>query len=152
MWSQFKQLAQLCHAHQHWSDEVRKLRLSPPSRSAIGDESNDVERRRAQWKLEIERAEGHMHRAAALAADKMSGMRKFAKDGTPERKLFDALNLATNLLGYHADAKCWAAAFDAFDGAEELADNARGMADRWLQKNRRPNGSNGFNRSPAENS
>jgi hypothetical protein len=149
MWSQFKQLAQLCHAHQHWSEEVRRIRLSPPRRSDVGEEN--IERRRAQWQHEVERAEGHMHRAATLAAEKMSGMRRLVQGGTPERKLFDALSLATDLLGYHANARCWAAAFDSFDGTEELADDAQVIADRWLKKHRRPRENNNFHRTPAEN-
>jgi hypothetical protein len=75
MWGYFCQLVQLCHAHCHWPKVIQEIRLTPPRTSVYGPESKyQRNKRRNEWEGENNRAEGQMHRAAYLVAERISGM------------------------------------------------------------------------------
>ena len=98
MWSYFCQLVQLSHAHGHWQKAAQEVRLRPPGPSPYGPESKyQRNKRRDEWKREIQRAEGHMHRAAFLAAEKIAGMSYLLTnddEGKPDWNMYWALRVA----------------------------------------------------------
>ncbi len=138
VWHHFCQLVQLCHAHQHWHEAARKIRLSPPGASFYGQESKyQRNKRRHEWKREIERAEGHMYRAAYLAAEKICAMSYLLTpndEGTPDWNLYWALRLAVQHQPNHTQARCKVAAFEAFDADNEIIGEPLQIARRWLQQ------------------
>src|ERR687898_2078176 len=98
MWSHFRDIVQLCHAHRRWSLAVAKLGPAPPgpSRIAIGDRKRTIKRRRHDWELEAAQAKRHMTRASFLAAERMSLMSNLLNDENsgPDWKLYSSLSLA----------------------------------------------------------
>jgi hypothetical protein len=94
------------------------VRLTPPRASVYGPESKyQRNKRRNEWKGEINRAEGHMHWAAYLAAETMSGMSYLLTDddkGKPDWNMYWALRIAVQHQPNHAQARCKVAAFEAF--------------------------------------
>jgi hypothetical protein len=137
MWGYFCQLVQLCHAHEHWQKAVQEIRFAPPRPSIYGPESKyQRNKRRNEWKRDIERAEGHMHRAAFLAAEKIAGMSYLiTKDdeGKPDWNMYWALRLAVQHQPKHTQARCKIAAFEAFNADAELKGDPMEIARRWSQ-------------------
>jgi hypothetical protein len=91
---------------------------------------------RNEWKREIERAEGHMNRAAFLAAEKIAEMSYLIStddEGKPEWNMYWALRLAVRHQLNQAHMRCKAAAFKAFDADVELSDEPVEIARRWSQ-------------------
>jgi hypothetical protein len=135
-WALLRQLVQLSHAHGHWAETAHRIRLSPPPPSIYGKESNyQRNKRKHHWEREIERAEGHMHRAAYLGADKIAQLSYLitaADEGRPDWVLYLALFLAVAYQPNHTLGRYKAAAFSAFDADLELADNPEAIAMRWL--------------------
>jgi len=136
IWSAFKDLVQLCHAHRHWQAEARKIRYQGPPRSYSPQETkNMLTKRRRQWEGEISKAEGHMYRAAYLAAEKISAISYLltaADEGTPGSKLYVSLAIAVGHQPNHDRARCGVAAFDSFDADSELAGDPAEIVQRWL--------------------
>ena len=66
-WRAFLQLVELCHCVEHWREEVRDARSKKPIRSLYPESNYMRNKRRREWKREIEQHEAHMHRAAYLA-------------------------------------------------------------------------------------
>ena len=135
MWSHFCQLVQLCHAHGHWQKVTQNIRLTPPRPSVYGPESKyQRNKRRNEWKGEINRAEGHMHRAAYLAAERISAMSYLLTnddEGKPDWNMYWALRLAVRHQPNHAQARCKVAAFEAFEADAELQGDPLDIARRW---------------------
>jgi hypothetical protein len=138
IWRSFSQLVQLCHAHEHWKRAAQQIRLSPPGAPIYGSESKyQRNKRRDEWKREIQSAEGHMHRAGFLAAEMIASMSYLltnADEGTPDWNLYWALRLAVRHQPHHERARCKAAAFDAFIADEELKGEPPEIATRWLHQ------------------
>jgi hypothetical protein len=111
------------------------LRAAPPI--YLRQESKyQRNKHRSEWKREIERAEGHMHRAAFLAAEKIAGMSYLVStgdEGKPDWKMYWALRLAVRYQPNHTQARCKVAAFKAFDADAELQGDPMEIARRWSQ-------------------
>jgi hypothetical protein len=135
MWGYFCQLVQLCHAHEHWQKATQEIRFAPPRASVYGPESKyQRNKRNNEWKRDIERAEGHMHRAAYLAADKITSMSYLLTDddeGKPDWNMYLALRFAIRHQPNHTQARCKVAAFRAFDADTELKGDPVEIARRW---------------------
>lgn len=137
-WSHFCDVVQLCHAHGHWKEIAGEIRKTPPGRPIYGTESTyQRNKRRHEWKREIERAEGHMHRAGFLAAEKMAAMSYLLTpddEGTPNWNLYGALRLAVRHHPHHETGRFKAAAFQSFDADSELQGEIKEIAVRWLRQ------------------
>lgn len=135
MWGYFCQLVQLCHAHEHWEKAAQAIRFTPPRPSIYGPESKyQRNKHRNEWKREIERAEGHMHRAAFLAAEKIAEMSYLISpdnEGKPDWNMYWALLVAVRHLMNQTHMRCKAAAFKAFDADAELSGDPVEIARRW---------------------
>jgi hypothetical protein len=137
MWTHFQQFVQLCHAYRHWQHVTVKMRVPPP-RPSIDAESEYVRKKhRNEWKNEVHRSEGHLYRAAHLAADKMAAMSRLIGDADPhgpDWKLYAALRLAVAPFPKHERGRFSAAALRAFDADRELQDRSDEIASRWLEQ------------------
>ena len=138
MWAYFKQVVQLCHAHQYWEEAARIASHSRPPPSDYGKETTYARKKRLDgWKHEIERAKGHMHRAAFLTAESIASMSYLLTEelkGTADWNLYWALRLAVRHQPNHERARCKVAAFVSFDSGNELRGEPPEIARRWLRQ------------------
>jgi hypothetical protein len=138
MWTRFKQLVQLCHAYRYWQGVARQQRREPLSRPLYPESKYMRNKRRHEHRRNIERSEGHMYRAAYLAAEKMAEMSfLISKDdeGKPDWNLWWSLRLALAYQPSHERARCNAAAFEEFTADQELRNGDPLMiANRWLER------------------
>jgi hypothetical protein len=137
VWSDFRDLVQLCHAYRHWKEETRTRQASPPVRPMYPESGYKRRKRREERRLEIRRAEDHMFRAAYLAADKLAMMSNWldrdSEHNAADSKLYLALRFAIAPFP-HERGRCSAAAFEAFDAASELSSPPQDSANRWLDR------------------
>ncbi len=112
--------------------------MTRPGPSIYGKESKyQRDKRRHEWKRKIECAEGHMYRAAYLAAERIATMSYLLNDdskNTPDWNLYWALRLAVRHQPNHTRARCKAAAFETFKANAELEGDPLEMASRWLRQ------------------
>ena len=134
LWNQFKQLVLLCHAYSYWQDAAREQRMTRPSRPYYPESAYMRRKRQQEWKGQIDRCEGHMYRAAYLAAEKTAAMSYLVKNDRtrPDWNLWLALWLALAYQSNHERARCKAAAFEEFSAEAELQGTAEEIAVHWL--------------------
>ena len=135
-WHLFEQLVQLSHAHGHWVEAVRQIRLSPPQRPLYSESKYMSGKRRHEWRREIEQAEGHMHRAAYLGAEtiaRLCPLAEAAGEGLADWTLCAALCLSIKPFPDHTRGRFKASAFTAFDADAELAGDPPDIYRRWLR-------------------
>ena len=138
VWSEFRDVLQLCHAYKHWKDVARVTRRSRPSSSSLDRESAYQRRKnREEWKYQIEQDEGHMYRAAYLAAEKIwaiAGMMEGRQD-TPDwhfsLALVNSVGLRAGTDTDYERANFDVLAFDEFDADAEVSSDPGAMASRW---------------------
>jgi hypothetical protein len=119
------------------SGRPRGQRASRQPRPAYKESAYQRSKRQKEWKRNIERCEGHMHRAAYLAANKMAEKSHLVTNDrtNPAWNLWLALWLALAYQPYHDRALCNAAAFEGFIVDTELQQaSAEDAAVRWLNK------------------
>jgi hypothetical protein len=137
MWSDFRELVQLCHAYRHWQEAAQSQQASLPSPPPYPKRNHLRSKRRRERKVENRQIERHMLRAAYLAAQKMAVMsNRLGPDRehpAADYKLYLALLLAIAPLPNHELARCRAVAFEAFDAASELSGSPQDSARRWLK-------------------
>jgi hypothetical protein len=138
MWSDFRELVQLCHAYRHWQEAAQSQQASLPGSTTYSERSHMRSRRRRERRVENRQIEGHMLRAAYLAAEKMAVMSKRLgpdrEHPAADYKLYLTLLLAIAPLPNHERARCRAAAFEAFNAATELSGSPQDSARRWLDQ------------------
>lgn len=136
-WNLFRAVVQLSHAHGHWADETRKIRLAPPPRPIYPSDSKyQRKKRQHSWRREIERAEGHMHRAAFLAAESIARLSYLVTpedEGKPDWILYFALRIAVAYQPDHTRGRYKAVAFHSFDAGGEIEGDPAAIAARWLR-------------------
>lgn len=135
MWSGFRAVVELAHAREHWRQAAYEMRLRPPGAPLYPESKYMQGKRRDEWRREISRAEGHMHRAGFLADESIANMSYLigeADKGKPDYKLWWALRLT---VGQRHESADWVKlAFNSFDAAHELVAEPDAIASRWLGK------------------
>lgn len=136
-WNLFKAVVQLSHAHGHWAKVAQEIRLSPPRQLVFPSETKQQHKKRQDaWKRDIERAEGHMHRAAFLAAERIAALSYLVKpedEGKPDWILYFAAMLAARHQPDHTRGRYSALAFTSFDAKTEIDGDPAIIAIRWLR-------------------
>jgi hypothetical protein len=136
IWERFKELVQLCHAYHYWQEATRAQRAARPPRPLYEESAYKRRKRQQEWKRQIDQCEGHMYRAAYLAAEKMAEMSYLVTNdrANPAWTLWLALWLALAYQPNHERARCNAAAFGEFRVEAELHGSAEEIAAGWLKK------------------
>jgi hypothetical protein len=132
-WACFKRFVLLCHALRHWEEDAQEKRQSPPRYTGFSPENWHLfEQRQDQWKAEVRQSEAHRNRARFLVDQTVDALSNVGTDaagvaGTPDWKLGFALRSAVN-------AHPQAAAFECFDGEQEMKGEPDEIALRWLRR------------------
>jgi hypothetical protein len=136
MWKAFKDLVQLCHCFEHWREAHRALSLTRAPAPYYKPETRHAKQKRIdEWKRPIREAEGHMHRAAHLADEKVAEISYLVNppdEGTPDWKIYWAAALSIGRSLGHQRARYKCLAIDSFDAAQLAESNPRDIAQRWL--------------------
>lgn len=136
MWLTFKDLVLLCHCCEHWCETVRSLRITRPPLRLYTPDGRKAHQH--EWKRSIRACEGHMHRAAYLADEKIAEMSYLigppADKGNPDWNLYWAASLSIGRSLGHERARYKSVAFDAFDAAELSEFDPSVIATQWLTR------------------